>query len=48
MRSDLFDQAHQRQQSDERWALQNDQMVRVGLGPDALATKVRELLDGRA
>jgi uncharacterized protein (AIM24 family) len=39
MRSDLFDQANQRVQSGERFTLQNDQMLRVGLGPDLLATK---------
>lgn len=39
MRSDLFDQANMRVQSDQRFALQNDQMLRVGLGPDVLATK---------
>lgn len=39
MRSDLFDQANLRVQSAERFTLQNDQMLRVGLGPDVLATK---------
>ncbi len=39
MRSDLFDQANLRVQSLERFTLQNDQMLRVGLGPDVLATK---------
>jgi uncharacterized protein (AIM24 family) len=39
MRSDLFDQANLRVQSAERFALQNDQMLRVGLGPDVLASK---------
>jgi uncharacterized protein (AIM24 family) len=39
MRSDLFEQANLRVQSQERFALQNDQMLRVGLGPDLLATK---------
>ncbi len=39
MRSDLFDQSNLRVQSQERFTLQNDQMLRVGLGPDLLATK---------
>ena len=39
MRSDLFDPANLRVQSLERFTLQNDQMLRVGLGPDVLATK---------
>lgn len=39
MRSDLFDQANVRVQTEERFALQNDQMLRVGLGPDLLAAK---------
>ena len=39
MRSDLFDQANVRVQSEDRFALQNDQMLRVGLGPDLLAAK---------
>jgi uncharacterized protein (AIM24 family) len=39
MRSDLFDQSNLRVQSQERFTLQNDQMLRVGLGPDVLATK---------
>ena len=39
MRSDLFDQANLRVQSLKRFTLQNDQMLRLGLGPDVLATK---------
>src|SRR3546814_534328 len=39
MKSDLFEQTNLRANSQERWALQNDQMLRVGLGPDVLATK---------
>ena len=39
MRSDLFDQSHLEQQSQERFVLQNSQMLRVSLGPDVLATK---------
>jgi uncharacterized protein (AIM24 family) len=39
MRSDLFDQANLERQSEERFALQNGQMLRVSLGPDVLATK---------
>ncbi len=39
MHSDLFDQSHLEQQSQERFVLQNGQMLRVSLGPDVLATK---------
>ncbi|MDT0202438.1 AIM24 family protein [Nocardioides sp. AE5] len=39
MKSDLFDQSNLRVNSQERFALQNDHMLRVGLGPDVLATK---------
>ncbi|WP_343996859.1 AIM24 family protein, partial [Nocardioides dubius] len=39
MRSELFDAEHVRVSSPERWAMQNNQMIRVGLGPDVLATK---------
>jgi uncharacterized protein (AIM24 family) len=39
MRSDLFAQSHLEQQSQERFVLQNSQMLRVSLGPDVLATK---------
>src|SRR3546814_4342601 len=39
LKSDLFEQTNLRANSQERWALQNDQMLRVGLGPDVLATK---------
>ncbi|WP_235735752.1 AIM24 family protein [Nocardioides alcanivorans] len=39
MKSELFDQAHRLVTSDQRWALQNEQMLRVGLGPDVLASK---------
>jgi uncharacterized protein (AIM24 family) len=39
MRSDLFDQGNLEQQSQERFVLQNSQMLRVSLGPDVLATK---------
>ncbi|KRF20395.1 AIM24 family protein [Nocardioides sp. Soil796] len=39
MKSDLFDQSNLRVQSQERFTLQNDQMLRVGLGPDVLAAK---------
>ena len=39
MRSDLFDKSNLQVSSGERWALQNSQMLRVGLGPDVLATK---------
>ncbi len=39
MRSDLFNQANLETETDERFVLQNDQMLRVSLGPDVLATK---------
>jgi uncharacterized protein (AIM24 family) len=39
MHSDLFDTSNLEQQSQERFVLQNSQMLRVSLGPDVLATK---------
>ena len=39
MRSDLFEKANLEQQTTERFTLQNSQMLKVGLGPDVLATK---------
>ena len=39
MRSDLFEQTNLEVQSQERFMLQNSQMLRVSLGPDVLATK---------
>lgn len=39
MRSDLFKQSNLEVQTDERFTLQNSQMLRVSLGPDVLATK---------
>ena len=39
MRSDLFEQSNLEVQSQERFALQNSQMLRVSLGGDVLATK---------
>jgi uncharacterized protein (AIM24 family) len=39
MRSDLFDQANLERQSQDRFVLQNSQMLRVTLGADVLATK---------
>ncbi|MFI7495385.1 AIM24 family protein [Kocuria sp. M4R2S49] len=39
MRSELFAQDHFEHQSRERWARQSDRMLRVGLGPDVVATK---------
>ena len=39
MRSELFNQSNMEKQVHDRWALQNDQMLRVVLGPDVLATK---------
>lgn len=39
MRSELFAQDHFERQSQERWTRQSDRMLRVGLGPDVVATK---------
>lgn len=39
MRSDLFDQTNLAKQSQERYILQNPQMLRVALGPEVLAAK---------
>jgi uncharacterized protein (AIM24 family) len=39
MRSDLFAQDHQEQQTTERWVLQSKRMLRVALGADVLAAK---------
>ncbi|MEO5853571.1 MAG: AIM24 family protein [Nocardioides sp.] len=39
MRSELFEQTNLEVQSQERFVLQNSQMLRVSLGPDVLATK---------
>ena len=39
MRSGIFDSDHLPVRSGERYALQNSRMLRVGLGPDVLATK---------
>jgi uncharacterized protein (AIM24 family) len=39
MRSPVFDSGNVPVRSEERYALQNSRMLRVGLGPDVLATK---------
>jgi len=39
MRSPIFDTDHVPVRSEERFVLQNSRMLRVGLGPDVLATK---------
>lgn len=39
MRSDLFDKTNLETSSTDRFSLQNSQMLKVGLGPDVLATK---------
>ena len=39
MRSELFAQDNFERQSQERWTLQSPRMLRVGLGPDVVATK---------
>ena len=39
MKSELFEQSNLEVQSQERFVLQNSQMLKVTLGPDVLATK---------
>ncbi|MBF4767627.1 AIM24 family protein [Nocardioides agariphilus] len=39
MQSELFDQSNLENQSQQRFALQNSQLLRVSLGPDVLAVK---------
>jgi uncharacterized protein (AIM24 family) len=39
MQSDLFEQTNLENESQQRFALQNNQMLRVSLGPDVLAVK---------
>jgi len=39
MRSDLFAQDHQEQQTTQRWVLQSKRMLRVALGADVLCAK---------
>ena len=39
MQSELFDQTNLEVQAQQRFALQNSQLLRVSLGPDVLATK---------
>ncbi len=39
MQSELFDQSNVEVQAQQRFALQNSQLLRVSLGPDVLATK---------
>jgi uncharacterized protein (AIM24 family) len=39
MHSELFDQSNREKTDQQRFALQNSQMLRVSLGPDVLATK---------
>ncbi len=39
MRSQLFDQKNMPSPSPDRWVLQSEKMLRVGLGPDVLAAK---------
>ena len=39
MKSRLFDAENRPIQSTERWAQQNNRTLRVGLGPDVLASK---------
>src|SRR3712207_4109539 len=39
VRSELFAQDNFERQSHERWTLQSERMLRVGLGPDVVATK---------
>lgn len=39
MRSPIFDQIHQEKQTNERWVLQSQKMLRVGMGPEVLAAQ---------
>ncbi len=39
MRSPIFDQIHREQELNQRWTMQSDYMVRVGFGPEAIATQ---------
>lgn len=39
MRSSIFDKANHEIQSQQRWTMQSDRMLRVGFGPEALAAK---------
>lgn len=39
MRSAIFDQAHAEQQSQQRWTLQSQKMLRVLMGPEVLAAQ---------
>ena len=39
MRSAIFDQVHQEQQTTQRWTLQSHKMLRVVLGPEVLAAQ---------
>jgi uncharacterized protein (AIM24 family) len=39
MQSDLFEQSNLEKESQQRFVLQNDQLLRVSLGPDVLAVK---------
>ncbi|AVM01266.1 hypothetical protein C6V83_14455 [Gordonia iterans] len=39
MRSTLFDASNREKELNQRWTVQNDRMLRVGFGPDALAAK---------
>ena len=46
MQSDLFEQSNLENESQQRFALQNNQMLRVSLGPDVLALLPAELSGG--
>lgn len=39
MRSEIFDQSHAEQQSQQRWTLQSKKMLRVLMGPEVLAAQ---------
>ena len=39
MRSPIFDQAHRERETNQRWTLQSEKMLRVAFGPEALAAQ---------
>ena len=39
MRSPIFDQALQEQQTSQRWILQSEKMLRVVMGPEVIAAQ---------
>ncbi len=39
MRSPIFDQAHRERETNQRWTLQSERMVRVAFGPEVIAAQ---------